>query len=259
MQLANRGDGTVYDRATGLAIFSRPEFCDDRFDYRAGQHAVFAGPTGRGKTKLAFQLLEVVASPDLPAYCAVVKPSDPLVKSEGQRLGYRTVRDWPPPARLRDFFSEKPPGYLIWPKMGNMTTDTDNAARVVGSLLRERYAAGVRGKPGILVCDDSMIISKILGLDREMVTHIAMARAMGLGGWYFFQKPTDSGRASIWSYGGAEHLFIFRDPDKRNRQRYGEIGGVDPKFVEHASLQLDPYQALYIRRTGARMCIVDSQ
>jgi len=243
---------------TGLMVIPREEFARDYFVYKGGEHTLFGGPTGQGKSQLSFKLLEYTANSDMPAYVAVVKPHDPLITREGKRLGYRTVREWPPRTKMVDFFRDKPPGYLIWPKMGDMDADTDNASRVVGALMRERYSAGVKGHPGILVCDDSMVLSKILGLDREMVTHIAMARALGLGGWYFFQKPTDSGRASIWSYGASEHVFLFRDPDKRNRQRYGEIGGVDPKFVEDASLQLKPYQSLYIKRTGGRMCIVDA-
>jgi hypothetical protein len=250
--------GQAVNRETGLVIYPREEFAQDRFNYEAGQHTLFGGPTGQGKSRLAFKLLEHTATPDLPAYYMVVKPHDALVTSEGKRLGFKTTRRWPPPRSPRTYFEDKPPGYLIWPKMGNMDTDRDHVAEVAGSLLRERYAAGIKGSPGILVCDDSMVMSKILHLDQEMVTHIAMSRALGLGGWYFFQKPTDSGRASIWSYGASEHIFLFRDPDKRNRQRYGEIGGADPKFIDYATMQLQPYQSLYIKRTGQRMCIVDA-
>jgi energy-coupling factor transporter ATP-binding protein EcfA2 len=248
---------TLTVHPSGLTLIPREEFAAEYFNYQPGEHVAFLGPTGMGKSKLAFKLLEHTATPEMPAYVGVVKPRDPMITAEGQRLGFRTVRQWPPKTRIIDYFRDKPPGFLVWPKMGDMNLDTAHAADVIGSLMRERYSAGVKGQPGILVCDDSMVISKILGLDREMVTHLAMSRALGLGGWYFFQKPTDSGRASIWSYGASEHLFLARDPDKRNRQRYGEIGGVDPKLVEQVTLQLEPYQFAYVKRTGSRMCIVD--
>lgn len=237
----------------------RDEFARDYFDYRPGQHVLFGGPTQRGKTTLAFKLLEYVATADCPAYVAVSKPSDPVTSREMQRLGYRLVREWPPKTRVLDPFREKPSGYVIWPKFGDMKTDREKCAVVTRALLEDRYTQGVKGKPGILVCDDTMVKSKILGLDSEMTTHIAMSGAMKLGGWYFVQKPTGSGQAAIWSYGNSEHVFLYKDPERRNRQRYDEIGGIDSHYVEDVTMQLEPYQALYIRRTGSKRCIIDAQ
>jgi hypothetical protein len=241
-------------------VFGRQEFASQRFHYRAGQHVVFAGPTQRaGKTTLCFQLLEYVATPECPAYIAVSKPRDPVTLREGKRLGYRFVDNWPVEAKLGEIgpWGEKPAGYIIWPKFGDMDNDVTRAAQITGKLLRDRYAQGVKGRKGILVCDDTVVKSKLLGLDREMTTHIAMAGAMDLGGWYFVQKPTDSGRASIWAYGNSEHIFISNDPDKRNRIRYDEIGGFPSHQVDAISQRLGPFQFLYLQRTGGRMCIVD--
>jgi hypothetical protein len=242
-------------------VIGREEFASERFDYKPGQHVVFAGPTQRaGKTTLCFKLLEYTATPECPAYIAVSKPRDPTTEAEMKRLGYRKVEDWPVEPKVGELFNGKPSGYVVWPKFGDMDKDTDRAALVTGRLLRDRYAQGVKGKKGILVCDDTVVKSKLLGLDREMTTHIAMAGAMDLGGWYFVQKPTDSGRAAIWAYGNSEHVFISHDPEKRNRDRYDEIGGFDHNQVAEISrTQLRPFQFLYLKRTGNRMCIVDSK
>lgn len=236
--------------------FSREQFRTERWDYSPGEHVVFAGPTQRGKTTLAFALLEPIVSEVLPAYVAVSKPKDPVTSREGQRLKFKLVRDWPPTGRrMRELF-DKPTGYLIWPQFGDVNEDTYQAARITAALIQERYRAGMKDEHGILVMDDTMVKSKILGLDQEMTTILAMSGAMGLGGWFFVQKPTDSGRAAIWSYGASEHVFLFRDPDRRNRQRYDEIGGVDPHLVEQTTLKLSPYECVYIKRTGEHMCIV---
>ena len=53
------------------------------------------------------------------------------------------------------------------------------------------------------------------------------------------------------------HGFLFNDPDKRNRQRFAEIGGVDPDLVMEQVYHLDQYQALYIKRTGPCLCVVN--
>lgn len=247
-----------YQTDDGLWVFSRADFAATRFDYKPGEHVVFGGPTQRGKTTLAFQLLEYCATPECPAYVAVSKPSDPTTEREGKRLGYRRVSEWPAPVKVSQLWDGKPPGYLVWPKFGDINADTVRAARVTSALIADRYAAGVKNKHGILVMDDTMVKSKILGLDREMTTILAMSGAMGIGQWTFVQKPTDSGRTAIWSYGAAEHLFLTRDNDRRNQARYDEIGGVDPHFVSAQTRKLKPYQFLYLKRTGEFACVVDA-
>lgn len=242
-----------------IAVIPRKEFASERFDYRPGEHVVFGGPTQHGKTTLAFELLEFVATSDLPAYVAVSKPRDPTTEKYGKKLKFRRVSDWPPRRKIQEIINGNPPGYLVWPKFGNIDVDTRRASDITARLIADRYTAGTRRQMGILVMDDTMIKSRILGLDREMTTILAMAGAMGIGQWVFIQRPTDSGRTSIWSYGQAEHLFITYDPDKRNRQRYDEIGGVDPKYVAQATKDLKPYEFLYIKRTGNFMCIVGAK
>ncbi len=241
-------------------VIGREEFAQFYFWYEPGQHVVFAGPTQMaGKSTLAFKLLEYTATPECPAYIAVSKPRDPVTEKEMKRLHYRLVRTWPVERKLQEMWNGSPPGYVIWPEFGDIDTDVDKAAEVTAALLRDRYKMGIRGKKGILVCDDTVVKSKLLGLDRYMTTHIAMAGAMDVGGWYFVQKPTDSGKAAIWAYGNSEHVFISKDGDRKNRIRYDEIGGFDPHQVEQISLQLKPYQFLYLKRSGARICIVDSK
>lgn len=248
------------DPESGLWVFSREDFARNRFDYKPGEHVVFGGPTQRGKTTLAFQLLQYTATPDLPAYVAVSKPRDPVTQRWGEKLGYRRVTEWPAPKHIREVFGgEKPSGYLIWPKFGDMDSDVERCARVTKALLDDRYTAGVRNKHGILVLDDTMTKSKLMGLDKPMTTHLAMSGAMGLGVWVFVQKPTDSGRASIWAYGAAEHVFLARDPERRNQIRYDEIGGFDSKLVANATNRLKPFQFLYLKRTEQYVCIVGAE
>lgn len=255
---------TVMDRSfepitvDGVTIyrFGRDDFRYNRFDYQDGEHAVFAGPTQRGKTTLAFALIEPIASEDFPVYIAVSKPADKVTTRETRRQGFKLVREWPPPAKRIKEAIDKPHGYTVWPKFGDLETDIYNASDVTRRLIQERYRAAMKGEKGVLVLDDTMIKSKVLGLDQDMTTILAMSGAMGLGGWYFVQKPTGSGTTAIWSYSQSEHIFVFRDPDRRNRQRYDEIGGFDPHLVEAVTLQLKPYEALYMKRTGGHMCVV---
>jgi hypothetical protein len=250
----------AYQRDDGTLVVPRREFASARFDYKPGQHVLFAGPTQRGKTSLAFILLEYTATPELPVYIAVCKPTDKVTSGEGARLGYRRTTVWPPIPRIKEMFKDgKPSGYLIWPPYGNMTTDIQNAHAVTAQLIDSAYSDGRKGKRCILMLDDTPTKSQLLALDREMITVLAMAGAMGVGGWFFVQKPTNAGKTSLWSFSQSEHIFIARDPDKRNRERYNEIGGFDTKEVERICLSLKPYQFLYLERSHGYMCIVDSK
>lgn len=249
----------AYQREDGLWVFPRQEFVQERFDYKAGQHVVFAGPSQNGKTTLAFDLLEVSATPQLPAYVVVSKPTDKVSSQRGQELNYRRVSEWPPKTTVKEVFDGKPSGYLVWPKFGDMDSDVENAHRVTRDFLGAVYADGARHKKGIIVLDDTYLKARILRLDREMTTIHAMAGAMGLGAWTFVQKATNAGETTLIAYSSAEHMFLFHEPNEAYRKKFGEIGGVDPKKVERAVMSLDKrrFQCLYIKRTGRHMCIVD--
>lgn len=237
----------------------RKEFVKDYFDYKPGEHVVFAGPTQRGKTTLAFQLLQVTSSPDLPAYVIVVKPRDPTVSEWAKKLHYRVIHEWPPPPSLKHskLMGKKVSGYVIWPRLGDIYKDPIVLQDVHRRMMADRYTSAVRGKKSIIMADETLALSKELKLDTEMRGILTRGGAMDCGIWVFVQKPTASGETSVWAYGNSEHLFLFRDPDARNRQRFDEIGGVDPGEVDEITMKLDPYQALYIKRTGPMMCIVD--
>lgn len=254
-------ESAAYQRADGIWVIPRAEFCQRRFDYEAGQHVVFAGPTQRaGKTTLAFGLLEYVATPEMPAYVAVSKPSDKVSTAEGQRLGYRRVDTYPFPPRFKELLKEnKPSGFLIWPNMSDPDTAMQNATNVTSKLIDGVYANGAKGKKCILMLDDTVTKSKVLGLDRQMVMVITMSGAMGVGGWFFVQKPSDAGKAALWSYPNAEHVFISKDPVKRNRLYYSDIGGFDAMSVADVSMSLKKFQFLYLERSHGYMCIVDSR
>ena len=251
----------AFQRSDGVWVVSRDDFRQNRWNYKPGQHVVFAGPTQRaGKTTMAFSLLEYTATPELPVYVAVSKPTDKVTTEEGARLGYRRVSDYPFPPKAKELFREgKPSGYLIWPDMTNPDTAMTNASAITSRLIDGVYAQGAKHKKAILMLDDTVTKSKVLGLDRQMVMVITMSGAMGIGGWFFVQKPSDAGKAALWSYPNAEHVFISRDPVKRNRDYYSDIGGFDSNSIGKISLSLKPYQFLYLERTHGYMCIVDSK
>lgn len=228
--------------------FSRDEFINERFDYSAGEHVTFLAPTQSGKTTLAFELLEANATPEVPGIVLVQKPRDPVVSQWLDHLkakGWIKTATWPPSA-----FRKKSPGYILWPPHRH-DPDTDNPRlkEIFRRAILDSYKKGNR----ILFADETYGLSEELDLDKELIAVWSRGGGMGCGLWAATQRPA---YIPLWGYSMAEHLFLANDPDKRARIRYGEIGGINSRFVEYEVERLPKYSWLYIRRTGPQCCIV---
>ena len=211
---------------------------------------------------MAFDLLEVVATTELPAYVAVSKPTDPVTAKRGKELHFRFVNDWPVSRRVQELWEGRPAGYVVWPSFGNINNDFDNAAAITARLMADRYTASARRKKhsaGILVMDDTMVKAKVMGLDSQMVTILAMAGAMQIGLWVFVQRPSDSGRTPLWAYENGDHYFFGKGGDSRMLQRYMQIGaaGENSMIVAEVAPKLEKYQFIYLHED--MICIIDKK
>ena len=251
----------AYQRPDGIWVFPRTLFFENHFDYKPGEHVVFAGPSKRGKTELAFDGLSAVTTPELPGYVVVSKPTDPVTEKRGKELDYRFVHDWPVPPKMSELWDGHPRGYVIWPRFGDISQDMDRAAGITARFMADRYSASARREKrsaGIMVMDDTMVKAKIMGLDKQMVTILAMAGAMKVGLWVFVQKPTDSGRTTLWAYENGDHFFITKGNDGSMLKRYREIAGDKGHIVQSVVPTLDRYQFLYFEQSHGYICIVDA-
>lgn len=234
---------------SGIIRMTREEFLREGWDYQPGEHVTIIGPTGSGKTWLGYQLLEVTATPELPAVVLVMKPRDNTVTKWSKTVGYRIVRSWPPPAS--PWRPRKPPGFVVWPRP-TYDPDVDDYRQhiIFRRVILDSYKKGRR----ILFGDEVYSLAQELALTKELVTVWSKGRSMDCGLWCASQKPT---HIPLWAYSQAEHLFLAFDPDKRARDRFSEIGGVDPKLVERTVLTLGKHEWLYFRRSDGAMCIVE--
>jgi hypothetical protein len=230
----------------------REDFVSDYFDYSAGEHVTFIGPTGSGKTTLASELIRPNASKNLPALVLVIKPEDKVVQSLFVKgAGYKRFQSWPPMPWDRDR-----PGFVLWPRH---TFDPDRDDPVLKKEMRKGILAGYANKIGKREARGNILFSDEvwglvdLGLRRELITVWTRARAMGCGLWAATQRPA---LIPLAAYSEPEHIFIHYSPDKAARDRYKEIGGVDPDAVAFITEQMEWHEFLYINRVERSMCIV---
>ncbi len=227
---------------------TREEFFAECWDYEAGEHVTVLGPTGSGKTFLTQELIDHTAVPELPAVVLVMKPRDATVTRWNKTAKFTVVRNWPP--GVSPWKPKKPRGWILQPRHSfDPDRDEEQHRIIFRRAILDSYRKGNR----ILFADELFSLCKELGLEKELVTIWSKGRSMGCGLWGGTQKPT---HVPLWAYSMAEHLFLANDPDKRARDRFGEIGGVDPKLVERVVLSLEKYEWLYIRRRDRTMCIL---
>lgn len=237
---------------------SRAEFLDQW--HFSPTHVTFIGPTQRGKTTFAIQLLQRTISPKLPVVALAGKPPDrdPTMAKMADVLNLRIVTTWPPDRTFKD---RNRNGFVLRPKhsMKDIDADNDNLSREFRKAIMSCYASK---KPVILLVDEAHQVQNDLKLKKECES-ILMRGMPVVSEWSLIQRGF---YVTYHCYSAPEHVFIFNDPDKSNQDRYKEIGGVDPGLVGQLVRNLKTYETeagnsisecLYIRRSGPRLMIID--
>ena len=256
-----------------IAVYSRAEFMRYRWTYKAGQHVSFIAPSQDGKTTLAYQLMMHTAKPTLPAYGMVMKPRDATPAAWSAYLGYPEVWTWPPPKVHR--WQQKPAGYTLWPRH-TMDVATDN--RTMSIEFEKMLGAAYERGDCIVFADEIYgLIAELPtpfdrgeGRGKSSITDLVIAistrgSGMGCGLWAATQKPSGTAGKGMpgFIYSNAHHLFLSKDPDKRSRDRYAEIGGVDTDLLKQLVMMLHRHQFVYINkgddRGGPYICIIDAR
>ena len=225
------------------------EFLNDYWDYSPGEHVTVLAPTTWGKTTLVYHLLDRVSTKEDPTYVLVIKPRSPVTKRWGERLGFKTVKTWPMPPRI-----VRRRGYNIWPDhtRGDPAANDKQLAAIFGRALDDLYH---RGNCQVFV-DESTGFTQDLNLDRHVTVIHKRGAELRCGLWLTDQRPFYVVQTA---YSQPQHLFLGKSTDRRDRQRFGEIGGIDPFIVDRETLRLEQFQWLYIRPrvTPAQYCVVD--
>lgn len=234
-------------RTARLARIGRDEFVAERWDYRRGEHVSLSGATGFGKTQLIFELLARCATPELPAVVFQQKPKDETIERHAPLLRYPTIPDWPPPFWHRHV--TRPAGYILRPPF-SFVPEVDDVRQY--QTFRRAMLHCYRKGNHIVVGDELYNLVE-LGLSKTMITMWSKARSMGTGFWGGVQKPS---HVPLWCWNNCQHLFLTYEADFRNRKRFGEFGGIDPRLIEDTVANLGQWEMFYARRRGRVAAII---
>lgn len=232
---------------TPLVTLPRDEFIERRFRCKPGEHVTIIAPTTCGKTTMIYDLLGEIATPRLPVVSLVMKPRDKVVRRYAGELGHRVTRTWPP---LPTPFW-RPPGWVLWPRH---TFDPDRDDVHLQAQFRKCMLDCYQRGNRIIFVDEVAGLTTELGLSRVCKAIWMRGASMHAGLWAATQRPRE---VPLHAYSQAHHLLLGKTPDKKDRDRFSEIGGVDPDLVKSTVAELQKFQWLYIRREDSAMCIVD--
>jgi energy-coupling factor transporter ATP-binding protein EcfA2 len=236
-------------------------------NYEPGQHVTFLGPSGRGKTTLAVQLLLSVRAHKEDIRVVVlhgkIKGRDHVISDLSKRAGIPVVTHWPPRGIRAKYKARNARGAILRPlskALDNTQEENDVLTVEYKKAIHASYHAPMK-KPVIVLVDEAHQTHTDLGLRKDCEGPLMRGRPV-CGEWSLVQR----GRyVSYHVYDQAEHVFIFYDPDRNNQQRYSEIGDVDPRELVALSRQLKTKtvgdgstvsEALYFRRSGNQLSII---
>lgn len=245
---------------------SRDEFLEDYFDYRPGESAVWICPTGGGKTHFMYQALDkaLAQNPGLTTASAMPKPADATTHNWAQQLNLKVTdtypfqQPWP--------WQDKPRGHVFWPR--HIRDDEDaNQKHLAGQF--KKMLSGEYWRGNSIVCvDDAYLVSCQMHLGQYTDKFLIAGRSNKAGMFGTLQQPrgtVQGGAVSGFWYSQPTHLFLGKDGNADNRQRFADIGcGVDPKEISDMVSSLRVHQigdssvseVLYLDRRGPFLAIV---
>jgi energy-coupling factor transporter ATP-binding protein EcfA2 len=234
-------------------------------DYQPGMHVTLLGPTGRGKSKLCYQMLAVVTSKDLQVNSlhGKIKGRDPVVMSVAKQNHLRIVTELPSLARRRIDRQRGYHGYLIIP-LSKPLGDAAEEDRVLRQAFSSAIGHNYRDTKHKTITHINEAHQTQVELKLKKECEQALMRgAPDNSMWSEAQR----GRMLTYhTYGAPEYMIVFYDDDADNRDRYKDFGCADPELVKHITANLKTKrvadgrtisQALCIRRRGD-MYIVDT-
>lgn len=194
--------------------------------WQQGEHLSIIGPTGKGKTTLAYALLP------LRDWTIILgtKTKDTSLEKFGKK--YRYTKQ----TRFRPTYEKS--HYILWPKYERLG-DEKKQQGVFAEAMQDIF---VQGSWTVYV-DETWYFENRLKLGNVLENFWSQSRSNDITFMAATQRPRN---VPVMMYDQCTHLFVFKMIDAYGRKRLGEIGGIDSRNVADEVAHLQGYQFLYV-------------
>lgn len=227
---------------------------DGRPRFQQGDHVAILGPTGTGKSHMAFALAE------LRSYVLVVacKPKDELIDDAVAR-GYHLL----PGNRLEIPYVDGHPHYrrvIYWPQLRQPKNGPPVPPQLLLRTERELQKPLVAGAIGYvrqnghwcLIIDEGTWVCRDLGLQRDVDSALTQFRTLKASVIVLGQRPSWMGNYVLSQ---PTHLILFQTSHGDDLKKLGDISGMDTKAIQDLVRRLDfrAHEALYLNTREREM------
>lgn len=198
-----------------------------RTHWQQGEHVTLIGTTGSGKTTLLEQVVGIMP------YVAIfgVKGRDSSMDRFIYDHRYTRIRRWMP--QLDDYL-------VLWPKIRGF-----NHRKKQYSVFEDAMDSIFREGGWCCVFDEVSYLADTLKMGEHLKFLLQQGRSAGISVVGMTQRPAF---IPLAFYDQASHLFFWRDNDRRNLQRIGELAGNARLTVQREVADLQRREVLYLHK-----------